>query len=224
MARTGRPRGFDRAEALNSAMQLFWEQGYESTSLEQLKQEMGGLSPASFYAAFGSKETLFREVVAHYNATHGQVTAPLRDETLAPREAIEQTLRHSARMQTDASHPTGCLIALSASAWSPGNDALRADLRGDRQANRDAIRACVDRAITAGELYADTDPAALATLFDGLLVGFAIQARDGVALEAMEAAITGVLGVWDAHGKVTRRGARLAVAARPRAVAASLRG
>ncbi len=198
MPRTGRPREFDRAEALEAAVRLFWEHGYEATSLDQLKRAMGGLSPASFYAAFGSKETLFREAVARYNATHGQVTAPLRDDALAPRAAIEQALRRSARMQTDASHPAGCLVALSASAWSPGNERLQAEMRSERDANRAAIRACVDRAIATGEMRAETDPAALTTLFDGLLVGFAIQARDGVAVEAMEAAITAGLSVWDA--------------------------
>ena len=199
MPRMGRPREFDRTVALDAAMRLFWEHGYEATSLDQLKRAMGGLSSASFYAAFGSKETLFREAVARYNATHGQVTAPLRDQTLAPRAAIEQALRRSARMQTDASHPTGCLVALSASAWSPGNERLQADMRAERDANRTALRACVERAIATGELRPDADPAALTTLFDGLLVGFAIQARDQVSVEAMEAAITAALGAWHAY-------------------------
>lgn len=185
-------------EALDAAVRLFWEHGFETTSLDQLKRAMGGLSSASFYAAFGSKETLFREAVARYNATHGQVTAPLRDETLAPRAAIEHALRRSARMQTDPSHPAGCLVALSASAWSAENEELQAHMRGERDTNREAIKACVERAIALGELRADTDPAALTTLFDALLVGFAIQARDGVRVEEMEAAVTGCFSAWDA--------------------------
>ena len=88
MARTGRPRGFDKGEAVQQAMALFWEHGYEATSLAQLKAAMGGISTASFYAAFGSKEALFRQAVDSYLATHGQVMAPLSDPALPPREAV----------------------------------------------------------------------------------------------------------------------------------------
>ncbi len=95
MPRTGRPRAFDRSAALDAAMRLFWEHGYETTSLDQLKRAMGSLSPASFYAAFGSKAALFKEALARYRSTYGQVTAPLYDQSLPPRQAIEQSLRAS---------------------------------------------------------------------------------------------------------------------------------
>ena len=66
MSRTGRPREFDRAEALDAALRLFWQQGYEATSISQLIDAMGGISTASFYATFYSKEALFREAVRRY--------------------------------------------------------------------------------------------------------------------------------------------------------------
>lgn len=199
MARTGRPRGFDRNDALTSAMHLFWQHGYDATSLDQLKRAMGGISSASFYAAFGSKELLYREVLARYLETHGQVTASLRDETLSPRAAIEQALRLSARMQTDPSHPTGCLIVLSTSVSAGESEALGALSAAERLVNRTAIHRCVETAIAAGELRQETDPLGLATLIEGLLLGFSLQARDGIAPEALDAAVSSVLAVWDAH-------------------------
>jgi len=72
-------------------------------------------------------------------------------------------------------------------------------LQAERQANRDAIRAGVQRAMAAGDLVATTDAEALAALFEGLLVGFSVQARDGLRVEAMDAAITAALQVWDLH-------------------------
>ncbi|MCB8879226.1 TetR/AcrR family transcriptional regulator [Acidisoma cellulosilytica] len=178
-------------------MNLFWAQGYEGASLEQLRRAMGGLSSASFYAAFGSKEALFREVLDLYLGTHGQVLNALRDETLSPRARIELALRRSACMQSDASHPPGCMITLAATIGSADCTAIQALTARERAANRQAIRACVEEAVAAGALRAETDVAGLAAVFDGLLLGLSLQARDGVPGSAMDAGITAVLAAWD---------------------------
>ena len=197
MPRTGRPRQFDRDAALDAALQLFWRQGYESTSLDQLKQAMGGLSAASFYGAFGSKEKLYREALARYLGTYGQVVAALHDETLAPRDALEQALRLSARMQTDAGLPKGCMLVLSAANASPENHHLQALVAAERGRTRDAIRRGIERAAASGELRPEIDAQGLATLAEALLVGMSVQARDGVSHAAIEAAVSNLLQLWD---------------------------
>ena len=101
---------------------------------------MGGLSSASFYAAFGSKESLYREALGLYLHTHGLAVAPLYDLALAPRERIEQALRASARMQSGEERPKGCLVALSSTVGSPESESVRALTASERRANRDAIR------------------------------------------------------------------------------------
>ncbi len=211
MARTGRPREFDTEAALEGALLLFWEHGYEATSLTQLKAAMGGISTASFYAAFGSKEALFRAVVTRYLDTHGRVTAPLKDPAWPPRAAIEHVLRASARMQTGDTHPPGCLVVLSASACSAESRPIQALLAAERRRNRAGLLACVARAVASGELQDGTDANALATLFEGILVGLSTQARDGVPLASLETSITQLMSVWDAlatapfeAGKLTR--------------------
>ena len=205
MARSGRPRGFDRTVALEAAMHLFWAHGYEATSLAQLKAAMGGLSSASFYAAFKSKEALFREAVRRYLDTHGQVVASLYDSAVAPRDAVERALRGSARMQTDRSHPAGCLVVLSTLTSAPENSHLQALLAAERSANRAALAACVRRAVEQGDLPIQADEEAMATLLDGYLVGLSTQARDGVPVQQLEAAITQLMALWDALGLSSRR-------------------
>lgn len=197
MARTGRPRSFDREKAVIAAMHLFWQHGYEGTSLDQLRGAMGDISSASFYAAFGSKEALYREAVAEYLRTHGQVMTALHDESVSPRTRIERTLRGSANMQTAPSHPTGCMVALSATVCSENGAPVQAITAAERKANREAIVACVQAGIDVGALRPDTDVSGLAALFEGVLVGLSIQARDGIPGKVIDAAITQALKAWD---------------------------
>ena len=130
----GRPRTFDRDAAVQQALYLFWQQGYESTSLSQLKAAIGsGISAPSFYAAFGSKEALFQECTTRYLATYARVTECLWDTDLAPKEALDQALRRSARMQCERGHPKGCMVALGVmSATSPELFAVNASLTRSR--------------------------------------------------------------------------------------------
>lgn len=199
MVRTGRPRNFDREKAVTTAMHLFWQHGYEGTSLDQLRRAMGDISSASFYAAFGSKETLYREAVMEYLRTHGQVMAGLRNKGIPPRTRLEQALRGSANMQTTPPHPTGCMVALSATVCSESGAPVQAITAAERKANREAIVACVEAGIKEGALRPDTDVPGLASLFEGLLVGLSIQARDGVPGIVIDAGITQALKAWDAN-------------------------
>ena len=61
-----RPREFDEDEVLQAALRVFWEKGYEGTSLGDLQEAMG-LTKSSLYKAFGGKEALFWRVVERYN-------------------------------------------------------------------------------------------------------------------------------------------------------------
>ncbi|MDN4055313.1 TetR/AcrR family transcriptional regulator [Massilia sp. YIM B02763] len=200
MAQMGRPRTFDRDAAVGQALNLFWEQGYEATSLSQLKAAIGGgISAPSFYAAFGSKEALYQECVERYLATHARVTECLWDTSLPPRQAVEQALRGSARMQCEEGHPKGCMVTLGVmSAPSPGHAAVVQPLARSRARTRAGIVACVERAVASGELRRDVDARALATVFDSFLSGVSILARDGVSLDIVENAITQVMTNWDA--------------------------
>ncbi|UNK42922.1 TetR/AcrR family transcriptional regulator [Luteimonas sp. S4-F44] len=198
MAQLGRPRSFDRDAAIEQALHLFWEQGYESTSLSQLKAAIGGgISAPSFYAAFGSKEALYQECVARYLATYAQVTECLWDESLAPREALELALRRSARMQCERGRPRGCMVGLGVmSAPSAELASVTAPLKRSRARTRAGIKACIERAAAAGQLAEGVDMGALGTVFDSFLLGLSTLARDGVGLPVMEAAISQVMALW----------------------------
>lgn len=199
MAQMGRPRTFDRDLAVTQALHLFWEHGYDATSLSQLKAHIGGgITAPSFYAAFGSKQALFNEVVARYLSTHGRVTDSLFDKDLPPREAIELALRRSAKMQCEPDHPSGCLVSLGLmSACSAESKAISEPLAQARDANRAAIIACIERAIATGELPATLIPQTLGAAFDSFLLGLSTLARDGIPHATLDAAVTQMMGLWD---------------------------
>jgi AcrR family transcriptional regulator len=199
MAQMGRPRTFDRDHAVEQALHLFWQQGYDATSLAQLKAGLGGgISAPSFYAAFGSKEALFDECVQRYLATFAQVTECLWDERLPPRQALETALRQSARMQCEDGHPKGCMVALGVmSAPSPESARVVDALTHSRARTRAGILACVERGVSAGQLPGDVNVPAMATVFDSFLQGVSILARDNTPHEVIDAAITQILLTWD---------------------------
>ena len=200
MSKMGRPRTFDRDEAIQQAMLLFWKHGYESTSLAMLKAGIGGgITATSFYAAFGSKEALFGEVVERYLASHGQVTGSLWDESMPPRQAIELALRRSAKMQTEPDHPTGCLLVLSASVCAPEHETVQKVLADHRARSRRAFERTIQRAISAGELSDDINVEAFAAIFHTFLHGISVQARDGVPGAVLDAAATEIMHNWDAR-------------------------
>lgn len=211
MAQMGRPRNFDRDHAVEQAMHLFWQHGYDATSLAQLKASLGGgISAPSFYAAFGSKEALFDECVRRYLATYAQVTECLWDETLPPRQAVETALRQSARMQCDNAHPKGCMVTLGVmSAPSPENARVADALTQSRLRTRAGIVACVERAVQAGQLPNTTVPAVMATVFDSFLQGVSILARDDVPHKSIDAAITQLLMTWDVAASISAPHAHL---------------
>ncbi|WP_116896196.1 TetR/AcrR family transcriptional regulator [Pseudomonas syringae] len=204
MAQLGRPRTFDRDVAITQALHLFWEHGYDATSLSQLKATIGGgITAPSFYAAFGSKQALFNEVMERYLDTYGRVTGSLFETTLPPRDAIELTLRRSAKMQCEPGHPTGCLVALGLmSARSDESKAISEPLARARDLNRAGIVACIQRAVAAGELPATVIPETLAAVFDSFLLGLSTLARDGVPHATLDAAVTQVMRLWDSLGSI----------------------
>ncbi len=205
MAVMGLPRTFDRDKAVEQAMYIFWQNGYESTSLNQLKAGIAnGISAPSFYAAFGSKEALFQECMQLYLSTYAQVTECLWDTDLAPRDAIETALRQSAKMQCERGHPKGCMVGLGVMSVPSGEHvAVTEPLTRSRARTRAGITTCVQRGIDSGELRTDTDVRALATVFDAFLLGLSTLARDGVRYIVMDTAITQVMSVWDASRTMT---------------------
>ena len=174
----GRPREFDRDQALESAMRLFWSKGFLGTSNTDLCQAMGISSP-SLYAAFGSKEQLYIEAIGRYTlVSSASIWHHLIDAATA-REGIQKALLAAAEaMPENELLPAGCMITLA----TVGDECPRTvaeALKHSRLAGLALIRETIERGVSAGELPKVTDVSALARFFASVVQGMAIQARDG---------------------------------------------
>lgn len=179
----GRPREFDRQTALVQARDLFWRHGYEGTSMSDLVAALG-IASARIYKAFGSKEQLFREAIAHYEQQEGGFAErALRhpDIHVAIREVLEQAVSLFAR--PDA--PLGCMVVSATGALSDDHSQLSEWLRQQRTRRTRGIVERMQQAAVAGQLLAGTDTENLGNYYATVLHGLSVQARDGVSREAL---------------------------------------
>jgi AcrR family transcriptional regulator len=198
MAKLGRPRNFDREKALGSALYVFWALGYEATTLLDLQKAMGDITPTSFYAAFGSKERLFREVVELYNARQAPALTRVMNGSGTARDSIEALLRTAVQLYTGEDQPRGCLLVLGAVNCSRANEGVQELLRNHRLQLVKVIRQRLERGVRAGDLPAGRDLNGLASFYSTFLHGLSIQARDGVSRKTMEAAVNHAMAAWQA--------------------------
>lgn len=196
MAERGRPRSFDRDDALHRAMMLFWEKGFQGTSMSELTAAMGINAP-SLYAAFGSKDALYREAMALYEGGDGIELGRQIAEAPSAKAAVEAYLMRSAALFTRPGKPAGCMVVLSVihgAGTSPQTgDALR-DARAEAQA---IIETRLRRAVEAGELPATCDLAGIASFYVTVQQGMSIRARDGATLSELETIAQSAMAAWD---------------------------
>ena len=205
--RRGRPRAFDRDAALAKATRLFWEKGYEATSIADLTDAMGIGAP-SLYAAFGSKDALFTEALDHYCSSTAALVWERFSSAETAREAALSFLLDSAAALTGAvaDIPRGCMVTLSA-VGSEGHAELGTLVRDARASTLARLTERFERAVREGELPPSTDLHALARFVQTVQSGMSILARDGAsAAELTEVAQIAMLG-WDARLRHVRNGA-----------------
>ncbi|MGK8501446.1 TetR/AcrR family transcriptional regulator [Nocardia asiatica] len=191
----GRPRSFDRDAALEQAMRLFWEHGYEATSIGDLTAAMGIGAP-SLYAAFGDKKTLFAEVVAHFGARYGGfVTRALAEESTAD-AAVRRILREAATEYTRPECPHGCLV--NSAGVNTTSAEIAALLRELRNRNIDAFAARIQADIDAGVLSRHLDARTSARYVGTVLQGMSQAARDGASRTELEQVAELALRGWGA--------------------------
>lgn len=196
----GRPREFEIEDALEKATDLFWRNGYEGTSLSDLTKTIG-ITPPSFYFAFGSKEALFKKVIERYVAEQSKLAeAALRKPT--PRAVAKHFLNGYADMLTDPHHAPGCL-AMNSSLPCASGDPLREWLADFRAQTRKRFRDRFAEARGGEGLPAGMDAESLSRLVMTIAWGLAVEAQSGASRKDLRRAIALALPALPDAAQVT---------------------
>jgi AcrR family transcriptional regulator len=194
----GRPAAFDRVIALNKAMKLFWERGYEGTSFDELISAMG-ISASSFYNSFGSKEALYCEATRTYLDWSSQwFFGILNDPSIDTKTAFARLFEATAEEFTRGDHPPGCMISLAGTHCPPGKQNIRDMMAEHRAFSEGAMANRMRKGVTNGDLPQDTDCDMLAAYYSAVARGLAVQARDGASREKLAQIGRLAMSAWPA--------------------------
>ncbi|MFB4285813.1 TetR/AcrR family transcriptional regulator [Nonomuraea sp. MTCD27] len=190
MARTGRPRAFDKDEALERALLLFWSRGYGATSVQDLVDALA-LERGSLYGAFGDKRQFYLAAVQLYWDTYErELIAALEAGPVLP--ALREVLTHPARVQeyaSDVGVPQGCMIGNTTAELVPHDAEAREIVARSHVRFTQIVADALRRAQATGEVTQAATPEAQAQLLLFTVQGFSLVSRAGLDTSAALAAV-----------------------------------
>jgi len=171
----GRPREFDKGEALEAGMRVFWARGYDGTSLCDLIDAMG-ISKSSFYETFGSKHDLFLASLDYYRDNVIGLLPLKLASAKSPRAGIVAAFDLILDPPSQ-DRPQGCFIGRCAVETAGHDLAATTRITAGIEETVDAFHAAVEQAQVLGEIPADRDARALAHYLVSSLNGLRVMAE-----------------------------------------------
>lgn len=203
----GRPRAFDTAEALESALRVFWREGFLNASLADLTAAMG-INKPSLYTAFGDKKALYLSALNQYAEQHLRCPAERLKENPDGKAAVREFLLALGALFADPSLPGGCFIVNGSTGCGALTmpDAVKAALQNALRGNEALLRQRLERAMADHQLAPDRSLATLTAFFMVTVVGMSVMAKNGTGLDVLTQVVDTALTVWEEGcPKVPRR-------------------
>ena len=174
MTPVGRPREFDVDEALDAAMNAFWDHGYEATSMADLMEAMG-LQKGSIYKAFGDKHSLFMQALGLYLDQAAERTRHAL-ESGAPRDAIRSWLE--CMISGDCRKRRGCFMVNSVVELGPHDEKACVLLKRHAARLEKHLATTLERGQTDGVFRTDRTARELAEVLHVFIAGIAATSRN----------------------------------------------
>lgn len=193
MART---KQFDETQALVSAMRVFWEKGYEGTSIHDLEQAMG-LNRTSIYNTFGNKRAIFNRVMSCYKESVMASLFAALDNAPDIREGVRRLLNAALDIHFDKDNPGGCLVVLSVLESGQHDAESQLAMQQTLQDLKTALQARLSKAKKAGELAKDLDVGSTATTISTTMTGMMVMGKANFTRASLKKTINQVVSLLD---------------------------
>ena len=193
MART---KQFDERQALLTAMLVFWEKGYEGTSIHDLEQAMG-LNRTSIYNAFGNKRAIFERVMICYKESVMAALFAELENAPTVKQGVSRMLNGALDMHFDEDNPGGCLVVLSVVESGQYDAQMQAGLQQNIQQLKTAVQTRLSMAKKAGELSKDLDVGSMATTIATTMAGMMVLGKANFSKASLKKTIKQVVSLLD---------------------------
>jgi TetR/AcrR family transcriptional repressor of nem operon len=187
-----RPKSFDEDAVLDQAVQLFWERGYEGTSLADLETHLG-LGRQSLYNTFGDKQALFLKALDRYRRDVGNAALARLNDPGAGLDGIRSFFHWAVESLTASGTRRGCLVTNTISECGSEDADVLLHCNHARDALERAFRRALGQAKDRGELPRSLDVEATATLLVVQNHGLNVMAKTGASAAELHAAVETLL-------------------------------
>jgi TetR/AcrR family transcriptional repressor of nem operon len=187
---------FDRNEVLERAMRLFWQRGYEGTSIDDLVTATG-INRGSLYATFGSKCGLFLAALERYVLLFGVPLMPSPEDP-DPRRAIERMFDAIITRTSDPQWPRGCFMTNTALECPGVGDEIARKVAEGIGRQESAIYRVLQHAQAEGLLDPQADARALARFFLGVAQGLNVVNKAIADPTILRDMVTSAMSIWPA--------------------------
>jgi TetR/AcrR family transcriptional repressor of nem operon len=191
-----RSKQFDERQALVSAMLVFWEKGYEGTSINDLEQAMG-LKRTSIYNAFGNKSAIFERVMSCYKESVMSGLFAAMDAAPNIKEGVRRLLNGALDIHFDEENPGGCLVVLSLMESSQHDEQSLASMQQTIQDLKTALQARLNKAKKSGELSKGLDAGSTATTIATTMAGMMVMGKANFTRASLKKTVNQVVSLLD---------------------------
>ncbi len=191
----GRPKCFDEQEVLQKAMLLFWEHGYEATSISDLTQALEITAP-SLYSAFGDKARLFYKSIDYYLAYEACPIETIFLEAKTAKIAFELYLYDNVKRLVQPNKPTGCMLVVAAMNCSDATQDVQQNLLDKRIKTKEKLLERLKQGVEQGDLPSNAPLQEMTDFYATVIQGLTIQARDGASTDQLHKVVEHAMKAW----------------------------